>query len=55
MLVPVLQLPVLHTEGQTSVVTLRMIIMVPETHGTHNHRRADQHLMMCGEVNHPDQ
>ncbi len=28
-LVPVLQLPMLHMEGQTSVVILRMITMVP--------------------------
>ncbi len=43
-LVPVLQLPVLHMEGQT-VVILRTIAMVPETCGIRNHRRADQRSM----------
>ena len=36
--VPVLQLPMLHTEGQTNVVIQRTNTTVPETHGTRNHR-----------------
>ncbi len=36
--VPVLELPVLHTEGQTDVVIQRTNTTVPETHETCNHR-----------------
>ncbi len=53
-LVLVPQLPVLHVNGQTSVVIPMMITSVPETHGTHSHRRADQRLMSCGGANRPD-
>ncbi len=44
-LVPVPRLPMLHTEGQESVVILRTIATVPETRGIRNHRRADQRSM----------
>ncbi len=44
-LVPVLQLPVLHMEGQTSAVILMVTTTFPGTHGTHSHRRTDWRLM----------